>query len=59
MEKGLVWRVGDGKNINVYAGNWVPRPTIFKPVSTPVNLQTKTTDSLISSSEKWNDDFVN
>lgn len=32
LDKGLVWRIEDGVNVNVKSHNWVPRPISFKPL---------------------------
>lgn len=30
INRGALWRVGDGKSIKVWGDNWVPTPTTFK-----------------------------
>ncbi|KAI5002872.1 hypothetical protein ZWY2020_027522 [Hordeum vulgare] len=30
LKKGIIWRVGDGKNIKIWRDNWIPRKNSFK-----------------------------
>lgn len=39
LEKGLVWRICDGRSVNPWRENWIPREARFKPIrccQTPV-----------------------
>lgn len=32
LRHGLIWRVGDGTNINIFHGNWIPRDGCLTPL---------------------------
>jgi hypothetical protein len=38
LQAGLVWRVGDGKSINIWTNHWLPIPGSHK-VQSPMNAQ--------------------
>lgn len=58
LEKGLMWRVGNGESIKVYIDQWILRPTDFKPIS-PKQLHPNTRVSdLMSSPRVWNHNLI-
>lgn len=36
IDKGLIWRIGDGVSVNVRKKNWIPRPSSLKRLSFPM-----------------------
>ena len=56
--KGCRWRIGDGKQINIFNNSWIPRPTIFKP-TTPPNLASGTcVAELIDGNRCWKEHII-
>ena len=33
LKEGLRWRIGDGESVQVFRDPWIPRPTLFRPIS--------------------------
>ena len=33
LKEGLRWRIGDGESVQVFKDPWIPRPTLFRPIS--------------------------
>lgn len=33
LEAGMIWRIGDGKSVAIWADRWIPRPTTFSVLS--------------------------
>jgi hypothetical protein len=33
VKKGMIWRVGDGSNINIWSDNWLPRDDAMRPIT--------------------------
>lgn len=33
LEKGLIWRIGDGERVSIYKDRWILRPSTFKSYS--------------------------
>ncbi|KAK0577517.1 hypothetical protein LWI29_034297 [Acer saccharum] len=56
---GSRWTVGAGTNIRIYKDCWLPRPTIFKPLSSPVLGELATVNQLITPSGSWNVELIN
>ncbi|KAK9214864.1 hypothetical protein WN944_006864 [Citrus x changshan-huyou] len=56
--KGCRWRIGDGKQINIFNNSWIPRPTIFKS-TTPPNLASGTcVAELIDGNRCWKEHII-
>lgn len=54
LREGLIWRVGDGSNINIHHDNWIPRSGSLKPLGQEfVHGITRVADLLTSSGECW------
>jgi hypothetical protein len=54
LKKGLVWRVGDGKKIQIWKDKWIPTPTSYMIQSPYIVLdQEVRVSSLISMDTKW------
>jgi hypothetical protein len=60
LEKGLVWRVGNGEQIHIWGDKWLPTPSTFA-VQSPVRvlrLSTQVVDLIDSDSGWWNVDLI-
>lgn len=33
IKKGMIWRVGDGYNLNIWRDPWLPRGTLMRPIT--------------------------
>ncbi|KAH9764612.1 putative reverse transcriptase/RNA-dependent DNA polymerase [Citrus sinensis] len=59
IHKGIRWRIGNGEQVEVYKGNWMPRPTTFKPFSPPsLPIDSRVSD-LINAANQWNEGLIN
>lgn len=58
--KGYRWRIGPGGvgNISVYIGNWIPRPSNFKPFSSLKMALDATVSVLIDNDNKWKIELI-
>ncbi|KAL9441066.1 hypothetical protein AB3S75_019689 [Citrus x aurantiifolia] len=53
IHNGHRWRIGNGEKISVYRGNWIPRPSTFKPLSR-IKMPIDTTVSMMVDNEnRW------
>lgn len=52
--KGLLWQVGDGRNIDVFRDPWIPRLASFKVVSQSQGLSIKMENLIDPVSHQWN-----
>lgn len=59
LAEGLRWRVGNGRDINIYSDRWIPRPSEFKIISPPNLGSNATVDRLFSPTGGWNTDLIN
>lgn len=58
MLKGYRWRIGDGKQMNIFSSCWIPRLSTFKPI-TPPNLPGNTcVAELIDENNCWKKDKI-
>lgn len=58
LEKGLIWRIGDGQPIRSFKDNWVPdkiNVCVYSPVSLDINLKVL---KLINPSGSWRTNVV-
>lgn len=53
INKGLRWRIGDGKSAKIYQSCWIPRPSTFKPFSPPKLPLDSTVSELIDANNTW------
>lgn len=61
LKEGIVWRIGDGTQVNAWTGPWMPRGTTRRPV--PVAHQgqsiiTKVNELIDPVSETWDEELV-
>jgi len=59
LSSGIIWRVGDGKSINVWGENWLPncRSLIFQP-ELPLPREAKVSDLIDFSGKGWNGGLI-
>lgn len=50
--------MGDREKIIVHKESWIPRPTTFKPLSTPTLDNDATVSNLIHRDNRWNAELV-
>lgn len=54
LQAGLIWRIGNGKNINVWTDNWIPRQGLLKPMGALDKRNiTKVADLMNYSGKEW------
>jgi hypothetical protein len=55
LKQGIIWRVGEGKNIDIQRSNWIPRrsPMIVKDVKKHTRCR-KVKDLFIQGTKQWN-----
>nr|AAP53315.2 retrotransposon protein, putative, unclassified [Oryza sativa Japonica Group] len=59
LQNGMIWRVGDGSKINIWADPWIPRGWSRKPM-TPrgANLVTKVEELIDPYTGTWDEDLL-
>ena len=52
----MIWRVGNGKSVQIWKDKWVPNPSTFKIFSPPtlLDLDAKICDLVDTNSKWWN-----
>jgi hypothetical protein len=60
LKEGLIWRVGNGSNINVWSQNWIPRAMLQKPFGHLPDVEvTKVQELLLPDGAGWNVNRLN
>lgn len=60
LKKGLVWRVGDGKKIQIWRDQWIPRESTFKPTKKGSRSRVRWVSQLFKQGEKsWDAGLIN
>ena len=60
IHKGAVWRIGDGKGIDIWDQKWLPDLAYNKVVSPRIDSQiNKVCDLFLPNSKVWNEDLIN
>lgn len=59
LNKGIRWRIGNGKNVLVYKDNWLPRLDTFKPISSRTLLEDTAVADLMTIENQWDEDKLN
>ena len=60
VEKGIVWRVGNGENIQIWWDRWIPNPSTYK-ISSPLQLlsrEAKVKDLIKEGAGEWDLDLI-
>ena len=59
LKKGLIWRVGDGSNINIWRDAWIPHGVFHRPI-TPRGrtVCTKVSELINPYSGSWDEDLI-
>nr|XP_051207334.1 uncharacterized protein LOC127323201 [Lolium perenne] len=56
LREGLVWRIGDGKKVDVWADNWIPRDGLMRPLGhNPDKEISKVEEVLLDGGQGWNE----
>ncbi|KAH9747206.1 reverse transcriptase domain-containing protein [Citrus sinensis] len=58
LENGCRWRVGNGQQINIHNGSWIPRPTTFKPILSPIFPKEASVAELIDDNNCWKEELI-
>lgn len=60
LKLGMIWRVGDGRNLNIWSDPWIPRESSRKPI-TPrrANILTTVDELLDPATGTWDSELVN
>lgn len=55
LNLGLRWRIGNGQKVNIFQDPWLPRPSAFKPITTPdsVNTNWQVSELLLTNPLCW------
>lgn len=59
LNKGIRWRIGNGKNVLVYKDSWLPRLDTFKPISLRTLLEDTAVADLMNIENQWDEDKLN
>ncbi|KAK3195887.1 hypothetical protein Dsin_027197 [Dipteronia sinensis] len=51
--KGVRWKVGDGKSIKAFVDPWIPRPSLFKPITAGVDKRIQIVGFLLNKGRGW------
>ncbi|KAH9763516.1 reverse transcriptase domain-containing protein [Citrus sinensis] len=58
LENGCRWRVGNGQQINIHNSSWIPRPSTFKPISSPNLPKEASVAELIDDNNCWKEELI-
>ena len=58
LKLGLRWRIGDGSKVNIFENPWIPRPSLFRPVSPRTAYSPLLVKDLILPSGSWDINLV-
>ncbi|XP_035547368.1 uncharacterized protein LOC118348906 [Juglans regia] len=58
LKEGLVWRVGNGEQVNIWEDKWVPRPTLFSIQSPRINVSPEAKVKQLLLNGRWNSRLV-
>jgi hypothetical protein len=59
LKKGIVWRIGDGKNIRIWRDNWLPRNLALKAQPGKTNDRHRRVNQLVNESTgTWNTQLI-
>jgi hypothetical protein len=60
IKEGIIFRAGDGRNINLWRDNWIPRDYNLKVTPGKTNTRTRRVSQLLRpGSNIWNKELVN
>ena len=59
LKKGIIWRVGSGKDIDIWSDPWIPRGSTRKVITQKGNnLITKVSELINPITNKWDEELV-
>jgi hypothetical protein len=59
FKEGLIWRIGDGKSINIWRDNWIARDYNLKVAAGKTNTRIRRADHLIiQNPSRWNEHLI-
>jgi hypothetical protein len=60
LEKGLIWRIGNGQSVKIWGDRWIPIPSTYKIQSPPrdLNQMSKVCDLIDKENEEWNQQLL-
>lgn len=60
IKKGMIWRIGDGKNVFVFHDNWIPDDFPSKAISCRLDVSDKSMISTMidTGSRAWNEELL-
>lgn len=58
LKKGLIRRIGDGSNTNIWRDRWLPNHFAGRLLSVPDNPQVHTVEDLLTPSGGWNEELI-
>jgi hypothetical protein len=59
LKKGLIWRVGNGKQIKIWRDSWIPRVAYGKILTPKGNRQIRRVSELLAENGDWNSQLIN
>jgi hypothetical protein len=56
LREGLIWRIGDGKKVDVWTDNWIPRDGLMRPLGHyPGREISRVDEILLDGGQGWNE----
>jgi hypothetical protein len=58
LKKGIIWRVGNGANIRAWRDPWIPRTTMFTPLSQQGRCRLRWVSDFLHADGTWNETLL-